>query len=355
MKKILVLSRYDRLGASSRVRIYQYLPYLEKKGFSVRVCPLFTSGYLSRRYSSGSVPLLVTLGSYTRRVVDLLSVVNYDLIWIEKELFPMAPAFFERLLAMAGKRYLVDYDDAIFHNYDLSDSRMIRFLLGRKIDVVMRNASAVIAGNAYLAEHASRAGARSVKILPTVVDTGCYEVAPALRKDGPVTIGWIGSPSTSKYLTYVEPALSRLSRAANVKLVLIGAAPVSLGSIDIEYRRWSEKTEVADIQSCDVGIMPLPNDSWEKGKCGYKLIQFMACGKPVVASPVGVNSLIVEDSVNGFVALDNEQWFEALLRLCVDEALRGSMGRSARAKVEAEYSLHVNAPKLCGYLEELGG
>jgi len=342
--RVLLLSRYGRLGASSRVRSLQYLPFLESKGWQVDVNPLFSDNYLQSLYSGQSRGLQVLVG-YWQRLKVLLYARRYDLIWIEKEAFPFMPALAEWLLAKAGVPYVVDYDDALFHRYDKHRRWLIRLILGRKIDSVMRHAALVIAGNEYLAERARTVGAQCVDIVPTVVDLTRYKVVHS-DSNHPLVVGWIGSPSTSHYLPIIAPIFETLSKEFDVRFVAVGASEESVGGLPMEAKPWTEETEVQSIQGFDIGIMPLVDDPWERGKCGYKLIQYMACGLPVVASPVGVNWQIVEHGTNGFLAQDLHEWEQALRCLLNDQNLRQRMGAKGRESVEAWYSLQVQAPRL---------
>jgi glycosyltransferase involved in cell wall biosynthesis len=270
--RVLLLSRYGRLGASSRVRYYQFLPGLAEHGVEVDVSAFFDDGYLQRLYDR--LPLQPThlAAAYARRLLVMLRARRYDLLWIEKEILPWLPAGLERVLRWLRVPYIVDYDDATFHAYDLHRSRLVRAALGEKIDAVMRNAVLVTAGNAYLAERARRAGACRVEVVPTVVDMDSY--APrGERIDGSFAIGWIGSPSTAKYLRIVAPSLAEVCRAGGARLVVVGAQDPGLAGVPVEIRPWSEGGETEEIRRFDVGIMPLENGPWEWGKCGYKLVQ----------------------------------------------------------------------------------
>ena len=349
--RVLLLSRYDRLAASSRVRSYQYLPYLRELGITVESRPLFDDGYIERLYRGRRRLAIPILTGYARRLWDLTTTARFDLLWIEYELFPWLPAWFEQLLARAAVPYVVDYDDAIFHRYDSHHSPIVRGFLGRKIDQVMRGARAVIAGNEYLAEHARGAGASRVECLPTVVDLNRYHV-PTRRHVQPYTVGWIGSPLTAPYLQLVRDALAEVCRSDGVHLTLVGSGPVSLDHVPIDVRPWSESREVAELQAFDVGIMPLRDEPWERGKCGYKLIQYMACGRPVVASPVGASRHIVEHGTNGFLASTETEWVQAL-RALRDSALRARLGTAGRAKVERAYCVQVTAPRLASLLRSV--
>jgi hypothetical protein len=197
--KILLLSRYSRLGASSRIRSYQYLPFLETQGIEVTVSPFFADSYLHGLYSNQRIDVHFLLQGYLRRVGCLFESRKFDLLWIEYELLPWMPNWAEKVLAAFGIPYLVDYDDAIFHRYDMHPRRLIRLCLGRKIDQVMREASQVVAGNEYLAERARKSGARRVSILPSVVDLSRYRIEKRMSK-GIFTVGWIGSPTTALYV-----------------------------------------------------------------------------------------------------------------------------------------------------------
>lgn len=349
--KILIMSRYGYLGASSRVRTYQYLSYIRESGISVTVSPLFSNAYLEALYNKQSSPSEVMRG-YFRRFLNIFTVFKYDLVLIEKELFPFMPAFFERLLSFFKIPYLVDYDDAMFHRYDLHKSPIIRRFLGRKIDTVMRNAAVVIAGNSYLAQRAVDAGAQRVRIIPSVVDTKHYFNRNIPQKSDEITVGWIGTPKTSHYLFDLVPVFERLAKYLKVRFVAIGASNDDFEGTLIECWPWTFETEVDLIQKLDIGIMPLADSSWERGKCGYKLIQYMACGLPVIASPIGVNRDIVEEDVNGYLASSDSGWEQALKKLCDDKEMRVSMGHAAREKVVKFYSLDAQKHNIVSAIRE---
>lgn len=345
---VLLLSRYARLGASSRLRSHQYLPYLSQAGFDVTVAPLFGDSYVRGLYS-GNISRLAVLKSYFSRLRFILKARQFDLVWLEYEMLPWLPSWIELALFPKNIPLVVDYDDAIFHRYDQHRLRLVRTLYGQKIGTLMRRADIVIAGNDYLAEHAKQAGAKRVELLPTVVDASRYAVIE--KEDAsPVTIGWIGQPSTAKYLGQLAPVLKKMIIKHSVRVVAIGPKQTQFQQFPIDVKSWTEETEGDDISQFDIGIMPLSDDLWEKGKCGYKLIQYMACGKPVVATPVGVNNLIVRQGVNGFLAKTEAEWCDAIDVLCQDAALRKRMGDKGRIIMEQNYSLQVAAPRLAELL-----
>lgn len=342
---ILLLTRYDKLGASSRVRSFQYISFLEQQGLSVTVAPFFSNEYLDALYLNQS-RMKYILRAYWRRLLVLFKISNYDLVVLEKELFPFFPAVVERLLAYLKIPYVADYDDALFHRYDCHRSAFVRFTLGKKIDAVMKNATVVVAGNQYLAKRAEQAGAQAVKVIPTVVDTERYTPSSRDRYSDEILIGWIGTPKTSHYVKPLFPVFKALKEKFNIKVILIGASRNDIVGGAVEIWDWSEATEVVDIQKLDIGIMPLTDSPWERGKCGYKLIQYMACGIPVIASPVGVNKDLIEHGKNGFLATSDEEWLYAFERLLDNETLRKRMGTEARAAIEANYSLHAQQAEL---------
>jgi glycosyltransferase involved in cell wall biosynthesis len=339
-RPVLVLPKYARKGASSRLRTFQYLPLLEDSGWQFTVKPLFNEAYLDSLYSGKGRSRVALICAYLRRFLLILNVFHYRFMWFEKELFPYMPAWIEVLLSRLRVGYVVDYDDAIFHNYDLSANKWIRRFLGKKIDTVMRHASYVIVGNNYLAERAISAGAKRVVIIPTVVDHHRYSTAKQPRQS--ITIGWIGSPTTQRYVENLLPVLQDLARESDFRLLLVGATTdVSdrFPGINVDIQPWSEDTEADLIQTMDIGIMPLEDGPWEKGKCGYKLIQYMASGVPVVASPVGVNSSIVDGAGCGLLASGLDDWEMAFNKLVYDKSLRHKLGSAGRTAVKAQYSL----------------
>lgn len=349
--RILALSKYSELGASSRLRVLQYLDYLREHGNEVFVAPLLLNEYVERLYAGQKKQWAHLFLSYVKRIQHISGAYGtFDLIWLEKELFPWLPTLIERLFEDSRIPYVVDYDDAIFHNYDRHRASVIRYLLGRKIDSVMRRARCVVVGNEYLAIRARQAGARNVEYLPTAVDLARYKVVPFPSR-GIFTIGWIGTPLTAaQNLPMVVPALKAILQRIPSELVTIGSGSIDLG-IPIRPLVWREDTEVDMIQQFDVGIMPLINEPFQRGKCAYKLIQCMAAGRPVIGSPVGVNSQVIRPGTNGFLAESMDDWTKALMALYQDFALRCRMGTEARKTVESEYCTGITAPRLLTILK----
>lgn len=349
---VLALTRYGRLGASSRLRMMQYAPALRENGIELIVAPFFDDAYLTGLYSQQS-SVGGTFRAFARRLRALTGRQKIDLLWIEKEALPWLPWAGEHFLLPTGIPIVSDYDDAVFHNYDLHRSSLIRRLLGQKIDRLMAASTIVLAGNGYLADRAGTAGAPWVEVVPTVVDCDAYTVAEDHAPDRPKRIGWIGTSST--WHAYVEPIMPMLTEAAaafDARITAVGAGRPATQSPLLDNLPWSEDTEVALIQQMDIGLMPLDDSPWARGKCGYKLIQYMACGLPVIATPVGVNAEIVEHGVNGFLAETPADWRKALETLLSDPGLRARMGRAGRARVVRDYSLRAWGPRVAALLRD---
>jgi glycosyltransferase involved in cell wall biosynthesis len=344
--RLTAFTRYDRLAASTRQRLLQYVPALKEAGIEVDYRPLLGDDYVAgladgRRYSAARIAR-----DYLRRLRQIRSEPLGDVVWVYAELFPQLPAAFERLLLRRRRPIVFDFDDAFFHAYDFHRSPIVRRLLGGKLEPLLRAASACTCGNAYLRDYAAQLCSNTF-IVPTAVDTERYLPAKERRGDVPV-IGWIGSPSTWQYMQPVAPVLEEMVRAGRARVLIVGSGSASRAQVHngFEFVDWSEATEIAEIQRMDIGIMPLPDDPWARGKSGYKLIQYMACGLPVVASPVGVNTEIVKDGETGLLANSLPEWQAALDRLLADAGARVRMGKEGRCRAVAEYSLQAHAPRV---------
>jgi glycosyltransferase involved in cell wall biosynthesis len=332
--KLLMLPRYDRMGASSRYRLMQYVPLFERAGHAVEVWPLLDDEYIRALYVTGRRPVTSLLTGYLRRLERMRRVKDFDAVICEQEAFPYLPDFFELLLRRPASRLFVDYDDAAYVRYE-----QIAFLK-TKIAHLMSWADDVVAGNRHLASYAQQF-AKRVTIIPSVVDLAKYRVQQNARDASVVCVGWIGTPITAELLKPLLPVFVRLqSRFPRVVFRFIGAGD-GLQTRELRYETpsWSEESEGPLLAECDLGIMPLPDTEFARGKCGLKLVQYMACGLPVVASPVGVNGEIVDHEKSGFLASTASEWEEALGYLIANRELRCRMGLAARQRVESEYTL----------------
>lgn len=343
--KILFLTKYSYLGASSRYCYYNYLSIFREHGIICTVSPFFDDEYLENLRQSKSIGFLKVIGYYWHRIKVLLGLPkhDYDLIVIEYELFPYFPSYFERILKYIGIKYIVSYDDAIFHNYDLSPNLIVRIVLGSKIKNVIKNAKAVITGSPYLTNYAQRFN-NIVWEIPTSIDEKKYEKITCNKPENKFTIGWIGSNSTSKYLLEIIPVLKKFSQNYSCEIRLIGfnkELRKYLKDIPVKFVDWEEKTELEEINKISVGIMPLLNDQWSRGKCGFKLIQYMACAKPTISTPLEANIKINKSNKN-LHATTNTEWYEALVEIYLNQEKFNAVGIENRLIAFKEYSIQVN-------------
>ncbi len=349
---ILALTKYSYEGPSSRYRFYNYQKCFKQNGIEMTIRPLFSKSYFTT--SNKPNKIAIVFFSYLYRfflVVKLLIFKDrYKLILIEYELLPYFPAIFEYLLCKRGIRYVVDYDDAIFHKYDMNGNKIIKMVLKDKIAQVMKYADTVIVCNAYLESYAKKYNVNIMR-LPTVVQMQKYQRAmEAYQKRGDDTfvIGWIGSRTTSVYILEILPAIRRfVDTYPSVRFDLVGFDSHLLSDDDLREHHiriltWAEEHEIDYILAFDVGIMPLRDDPWSRGKCGFKLVQYMSCKKPVIASPVGINSSIVREGINGLLAESEEAWFDAFCRLYTDRETTRKMGEAGYKLVQEQFNDQKN-------------
>jgi len=345
--RLLCAARYGNLGASSRLRLAQYRPWLERAGIRTTLRAFLSDRYIAALYS-GKSRLGAVAAAYWRAFGAARAARAHDLLWIEKEYLPWLPFALERL-AIGRTPYILDFDDAWSLRYERGG--LTRLLLGQKFPQLIRGAALTITANEVLHDWALAQGAERVLLLPTVVDLAHYAIRP--EPAGIFTIGWVGTPLTASYLEAIAGPLRKLAAEAPLKLLIVGAPDARIDGVDCEHAAWDEATEAALIGRCHVGVMPLPDDDWARGKSGYKLIQYMAMGRPAVASPVGVNRQIVIPGQTGELASGETEWLEALRGLRDDAARRQRMGAAARGRVEAEFSLAVTAPKLIAAIRSI--
>ena len=298
-------------AASVRYRVLQYLPFLEQAGIRTTLVSWPTAG--------DEEP-------------------DYPVCWIQKRLLGLG-----KVRALARRHKLVfDFDDAIWTSEKGDWSLFTRLRTKARLASVLKHSAVVLAGNDYLADYARRYNG-NVVVVPTVVDTALY---PARQHADTrvVTLGWVGHSVNFKYLAAVGDAIRRLAAVRPVRLLVVADQDFRADGIEVENRRWTEATEIGHILEMDIGLMPLADDEWTRGKCGFKAIQYMAAGIPPVASPVGVNARIIDAGTDGCLATSQQEWFDALTLLCGDAGLRQRLGDAARRKIQSRYSLQGTGP-----------
>ena len=359
--RVLALSPIPEEGAGCRFRVAQFIPYLRSVGIDVTLRSLFDVAFFRLVYKHGHY--VRKASAFTalslRYLTSLRDASTFDAILIYREIFPIGPAIVERLLGARERPPIVfDFDDAIFLPSVSDANRSILPLKSPgKVATIIRHSDRVIAGNAYLASYA-RQFTDAVTVIPTVVDTtrfvprlGAFSGNGAAGR--PAVVGWIGSPTTASYIRGLAPVLQRAGERHRFVLRVSGAGePLDVPGVATEQPPWALDREVELFNTCDIGVYPLADDEWSRGKCGFKAIEFMACGVPVVASAVGVNREIIQDGVNGFLASTGQEWEEKIGKLLADADLRRRMGEAGRRTIEQRYSLAVNAPKLASLLRQ---
>ncbi len=285
---------------------------------------------------------------YSERLRHLVKAREFDVVWIEKEVLPWVPQWVART-ALGSLPTVVDFDDAWHLRYSGSSNPLVRLTLGQKLERNARHADFIIVANKFLQNWAEQAGAKRVTCIPTVVDLQRYPQR-ALPAPEPFTIGWIGTPETAPYLDTIKGALRQVLAKDNTRLLLVGADKSFLPLHNVEAQPWSEAKETSLLHRMHVGIMPLPHGNWEYGKSGYKLVQYMAASRPVVASPVGVNCEVVKEGVNGFFAITEGEWVANLERFRGNLAVTSTLGSAARETVENSFSLRATLPKIAEIL-----
>ncbi len=363
--RVLVLSPIPEEGAGCRFRVSHYVPYLEAHGFTVTVRSFYTPDFFRLVYRPGHFlrksTMFLKLLRERWKVLDDLD--RYDLVWIYREAVPIGPPVIERRIARRGLPIVYDFDDAIFlpgksgENLPSTSeaNKAFAFLKNPgKVAEIVAASRHVAAGNSFLADYARQFNP-AVTVLPTVIDTSRF-VPRADREriadSGPV-VGWIGSPTTFHYLERMAGLLKDMAARHRFTLKVSGAGkPVKFDGVSVTDVPWALDREVELFNTCDIGVYPLEDDDWARGKCGFKAIQFMACGVPVVAAAVGVNREIIRDGEDGFLASTPAEWTEKLGRLLTDPALRARFSAAGRQRIEERYSLRATAPQLARILNQ---
>jgi glycosyltransferase involved in cell wall biosynthesis len=327
MKVLFLIQGNDQ--PSSRYRVLQYLPYLKQKGVKATVA-VYPSGIRSSRKICREIG-------------------NYDVVFMQRK---RPHALSLHFLLQRAKKLVYDFDDAVMYR-SANASSPYSATRERRFARIVKAVDHVIAGNTFLGEQARRY-ANHVTVIPTTIDLKKYTPKSYAKKKKKITIGWIGSSSTLPYLEHIRGVLEELGKRYNhIELKVICDSFFDGEKIPVIKKVWSEKEEIADLKSLDIGVMPLTDDPWLRGKCGLKILQYYGVGIPVVCTPVGVNRDVVQDGVNGFWAMTHEQWVEKLSILIDKPALRQEMGLRGREVVRKSYSVQACAPRFTRVLEEV--
>lgn len=361
MKKILYIAshRADR-APGQRFRFEQYFDFLEKNGYHCELSYyisekddnyLYLKGYYAHKF-------MILVKAVIRRIKDLQRADRYDAVLIHREAFLLGSTFFERRFKRSKAKIIFDFDDSIFLPDTSHANQGLKWLKKpEKTGKIIAMSDMVFAGNSYLAEYALKFN-NNVKIVPTTINTTDVHKKPVqVLKDETVCIGWTGSITTIKHFELALPVLKKLKQkyGKRIKIKVIGDEKYENSELGIKGIGWSRENEIEELSTLDIGIMPLPNDEWSKGKCGLKGLEYMALEIPPVMSRVGVNTEIIQDGINGFLADGEEEWIRKIEMLIDDKELRNKMGGEALKTVKENYSTESQKGKYLQYLNELFG
>ena len=345
--KIFFLVPYPlRKGPNIRFRLECYLPYLAREGIQCIVRPFASERLYSILFEKGYFieKVLRTLAGYWFRLGDFLKSLRYDCIVIYRETSPFGPAILPLLWKIIGKKVIFDFDDAIYLRSSSDVNRLTAFLkCPSKTKTLIQASSAVIVGNRHLYQYAQQYHS-NVMLIPTPIDTSIFISGTAPQKahssnNDKIRIGWVGSRTTLAHFYLLSEILQRLSQKYPIETLVLGARNVTIPKVEVISLEWELGVELDILRSFDIGVMPLPNDEWSQGKCGFKLLQYMSMNIPTVSSPVGVNVEIIQDGQNGFLAANLQEWIQKISRLIEDKDLRKRIGMAGRHTVEERYSL----------------
>jgi glycosyltransferase involved in cell wall biosynthesis len=356
VKRILALSPVPEGAAGYRLRLAQYAPHLRAAGFELVIEALYDTATLNVMHRPGHYFHKATgvLAGTLSRISTIARSGHYSAVWLYREAHPIGPPLLERWLARRDVPVVFDFDDAIYlANYSEQNRFAAALKRPGKTAEIIRRSRHVTAGNRELAAYARRFS-HAVTVIPTVVDTAVWRPAIGDRTHRTPVIGWIGTPTTVSYLLGLGAALRDLARSHDYVLRVSGSGtPVVVPGVRVENVPWTLENEVELFATCDIGVYPLTDDEWSRGKCGLKAIQFMACGVPVVAAAVGVNQEIIGDGQSGFLARTPAEWITALRALLDSHDLRKRTGAAGREVIERAYSLRSTAPSLARVFEEV--
>jgi glycosyltransferase involved in cell wall biosynthesis len=349
--RVLALPALPELAAATRYRILQYVPLLAELGIRVDFSPFLTNRTFAGLYDRAravrtAVGMLAGSG---RRLIDAARLGSYDLVWVQTQTALIGPPVLE-WLAHRRSALVLDLDDPTYIERQSSVfGAFASILKGRgKADRIIRWCDHAICGNPTVAAYIGGKGVPTT-VLPTLVDT--HRFTPrAVRPPGEIVLGWMGTHSTFEYLLTLLPVVRRLAAAHRFRLRIIGSgrADLHVDGVNIEMLPWALEREVEDLQSCDVAVYPIATDEWAQGKSGFKAIQYLSCGIPYVASPVGIVASIGTPGITHLEARSEEEWFDGLSRLLTDAAVRDEIGKAGRRYAVEHYSTRQAAATLAG-------
>ncbi|KAA3648899.1 MAG: glycosyltransferase [Bacteroidetes bacterium] len=356
-KKILFIANH-RIGRSpgQRFRFEQYLDFIEENNFEVHFSNIISEEDDVFLYQKGKYFKKANLARKTWgiRLKNLANANNYDIIFIFREALLTGSTYFEKKFAKSKAKIIFDFDDAIWLPNVSAGNKTLQFFKNpKKTDEILASSDMVFAGNQFLADYASQF-CKNVKVIPTTIDTN-YHIRKKQNNSDSICIGWTGTQTTLKYLYLLDNVFKELSLKYKNKIYfkVICDVPFELKGVEIKNEKWCKDTEIEQLEEIDIGIMPLLDDEWSQGKCGFKGLQYMAMNSVALLSPVGVNKEIIINDYNGFLVQTNEEWIEKLSLLIDNAELRARLGSNARKTIEEKYSVNAHKMRYINYFNEL--
>ena len=345
--RVLFFTIFPEINAGSRYRVHKYLTYLKKENIEYIVCPPMSNTLFQYLYQTNSLikKILFYLITYLTRIKDLIKVSKYDIIFIHQGLCYLGPPILEYLVIKLNPYVIYDIDDANFTKPHFSSGLGVRYYDKNRVGKICRWSRQVIASVEYIKQYVETFNS-NVVVIPTSIDSTRYTLKNySQRQNGPIIIGWVGTSSGLSYVRDLEDVFQELSKSYKIKLKIISSEPIKMRGVEIVNCKWTLENEINDLQSLEIGIMPLHDTAFEQGKGGFKLIQYMGVGVPVVCSPVGINNEIVADGTNGYLADTNDDWFKKLSLLIENETLRERLGKKGRESIKDKFTVEANAAK----------
>jgi len=345
--RVLFFTIFPEINAGSRYRVHKYLNYLKEKNIECTICPPMSNTLFQYLYQTNNPikKILFYFITYSVRLKDLMKVRRYDIIFVHQGLCYFGPPILEYLIAKLNNNIIYDVDDAHFSKPTFASGFAARFYDRNRIAKISKLSKQVIVSVDYIKKYVEKFNS-NVTVIPTSIDTSRYTSKNYDKQNSSsIVIGWVGTASGLIYLQTLEDVMQKLSTSYNIELRIISSHSIKIPAVKVVHRMWTLENEIKDLQSIDIGIMPLPNTEFERGKGGFKLIQYMGVGVPVVCSPIGINSEIVHDGTNGYLAVAKDEWLKKLSLLIEDENLRERLGRKGRESIQNKFTIEANAAK----------
>lgn len=357
MKKVAFIVPYPiGFAPSQRFRFEQYTSFLEENNFQLEYFPFLSENDFKVLYESGQFfrKFLAIIKGFLKRFIMLFQLGKFDIIFIHREASPIGPPIFEWFISkLLKKKIIYDFDDAIWLKNTSETNRVVSSVKGHsKVGKICKWSNQIFCGNDFLMSYAKQFN-KNVVYIPTTIDTENTHNQVKKHSFGNVNIGWTGTHSTIKYLEKIELLLARVQKKINFDFTIISDVDPNFKSLNYSFLKWNKKTELSDLLTIDIGLMPLEDTKWTRGKCGFKALQYMALGIPCIISPVGVNKIIVKDNYNGYLADSEKEWENKIKTLANDFNLRTKIGTRGVESIKKNYSVIAFKNSYINFFEEL--